>query len=96
MTKQVVSFRLLPSQRVYLTNFILYMDYDYFFKNILNECREMVKIIDDEYERGKLQSYAFKLEPDTYERIKENAKVYGLNASQIVRRLITAKVRKLC
>jgi len=96
MTKQVVSFRLLPNQRVYLTNFILYMDYDYFFKNILNECREMVKIIDDEYERGKLQSYAFKLEPDTYERIRENAKVYGLNASQFVRRLITAKVRKLC
>ena len=96
MTKQVVSFRLLPNQRVYLTNFILYMDYDYFFKNLLNECREMVKIIDDEYERGKLQSYAFKLEPDTYERIRENAKVYGLNASQFVRRLITAKVRKLC
>jgi len=72
------------------------MDYDYFFKNILNECHEMVKIIDDEYERGKLQSYAFKLEPDTYERIRENAKVYGLNASQFVRRLITAKVRKLC
>jgi len=96
MTKQVVSFRLLPNQRVYLTNFILYMDYDYFFKNILNECHEMVKIIDDEYERGKLQSYAFKLEPDTYERIRENAKVYGLNASQFVRRLITAKVRKLC
>jgi hypothetical protein len=72
------------------------MDYDYFFKNILNECSEMVKIIDDEYERGKLQSYAFKLEPDTYERIRENAKVYGLNASQFVRRLITAKVRKLC
>jgi hypothetical protein len=72
------------------------MDYDYFFKNLLNECREMVKIIDDEYERGKLQSYAFKLEPDTYHRIRENAKVYGLNASQFVRRLITAKVRKLC
>jgi len=96
MTKQVVSFRLLPNQRVYVTNFILYMDYDYFFKNLLNECREMVKSIDDDYERGKLQSYAFKLEPDTYHQIKENAKVYGLNASQFVRRLIIAKVRKLC
>jgi len=72
------------------------MDYDYFFNNLLNECSEMVKIIDDEYERGKLQSYAFKLEPDTYERIKEHAKIYGLNASQFVRRLIIAKVRKLC
>jgi len=96
MTKQVVSFRLSSNQRVYLTNFILYMDYDHFFKNLLDECREMVKVIEDEYERGKLQSYAFKLEPDTYYRIKENAKVYGLNASQFVRRLITAKVRKLC
>jgi len=96
MTKQVISFRLLPNQRVYLTNFILYMDYDSFFRKVLDECNEMIKTIDDEYERGKLQSYAFKLEPDTYERIRENAKVYGLNASQFVRRLITAKVRKLC
>jgi len=79
-----------------VTNFILYMDYDYFFKNLLNECREMVKIIDDEYERGKLQSYAFKLELDTYHQIREYAKVYGLNASQFVRKLIIAKVRKLC
>ena len=72
------------------------MDCDTFFRKVLDECNEMIKTIEDEYERGKLQSYAFKLEPDTYERIKDNAKVYGLNVSQIVRRLITAKVRKLC
>jgi hypothetical protein len=72
------------------------MDYDHFFKNIVNECNEIVKSIEDEYERGKLQSYAFKLEPDTYHQIKKYAEIYGLNASQFVRRLITAKVRKLC
>jgi hypothetical protein len=72
------------------------MDYDHFFRSLLNECREMVKIIDDEYERGKLQAFSFKLEPDTYHQIKEYAKLYGLNASQFVRRLIIAKVRKLC
>jgi len=96
MAKRIVSFRLSSNQRVYLTNFILYMDYDSFFRKVLDECSEVVKVIDDEYERGKLQSHAFKLEPDTYKRIKENAEIYGLNASQFVRRLIIAKVRKLC
>jgi hypothetical protein len=66
----------------------------------MDECKEIAKSVDDEVSRdylwGRLQPCAFRLEPDTYEKIKEYAKIYGFYASEFVRKMITAKAKKLC
>lgn len=100
MPRQIVSFRLFPYQRTWLSNVPSYVDYDSFFRNLMDECKEIAKSIDDDvsydYPWGRLQPRSFKLEPDTYERIKEYSKIYGFYASEFVRKMITAKAKKLC
>ena len=66
----------------------------------MDECKEIAKSVDDDVNRdypwGRLQPRSFRLGRDTYEEIREYAKVYGLYASEFVRKMITAKAKKLC
>lgn len=96
MSLQVVSFRLSESILDFLRESrFSARNYDELVNKLLDECEKVINKVDD-FIPEPLTVQTFKLKPETVMKLDMTAKRHKMNRSELFRKLVLTKAKKIC